>query len=134
MAFWGKRVFYPIFKKILQKTNKVNVKTAHLSPAKHRLLALIFGITLMIPSLMQLEHIADGHSHLGCSQNTTHLHELDHGCDLLAFHFSAASINIVEPDFNVALETLSAANFWSNNLFKHKRPSTQSSRGPPVMI
>lgn len=83
---------------------------------------------------MQLEHILDGHSHLGCTQNTTHLHELDHGCDLLAFHLSAASLLLVEPCPLQAPRVLSTENFWSITLFTHQKPNAQSSRAPPTLI
>ncbi len=112
----------------------MNAKVAHYKNLIHRLIALIFGLALIVPSLMQLEHILDGHSHLGCNQNTTHLHELDHGCDLLAFHFSAAALNILEPVLDNAIRIVSQENFWSNAVFKHQKPNTQSSRGPPTLI
>lgn len=112
----------------------MNAKVAHFKNLTHRLIALIFGLALIVPSLMQLEHILDGHSHLGCSQNTTHLHELDHGCDLLAFHFSAAALNFLVSGLDTNIGIVRKENFWSNVLFKHQKPTTQTSRGPPTLI
>ena len=62
----------------------------------YRFTGLILGLLLLLPSLIQLGHLLEGHQHLGCNQNSTHLHELDHKCDVLAFHFSALSFSFNE--------------------------------------
>jgi hypothetical protein len=112
----------------------VNAQAALSSSIKHQLMALFFGLALILPSLIQLEHILDGHSHLGCTQNTTHLHELDHGCDLLAFHLSAATWQFTQPTLVQNHGVFSADNFWVNSLSTHQTPNNQASRAPPALI
>jgi hypothetical protein len=112
----------------------VKVDSNNLSLVKHRLIALVFGITLMVPSLMQLEHILDGHKHIGCSQSTTHLHEVDHGCDLLAFHFNAAALSLIVPETQSYFGVLQTQNFWLIDRITEQTTANQTSRGPPHMI
>lgn len=112
----------------------MKAKPAHINALKHRLMALIFGAALLVPSLVQLEHILDGHSHLGCSQNTTHLHELDHGCDLLAFHLGAASLAFSGAETPTYCAVYPVHNFWLIDLPTNQLRSTKTSRGPPTLI
>lgn len=101
---------------------------------KHRFLALICGLVLILPSLIQLEHVLEGHKHLSCKQSTTHLHEVDHQCDLLAFHLSEMTFFSVAPDFHHDVIINTTALSWGFTVFSDQTANTKTSRGPPGMI
>ena len=100
----------------------------------YRFTGLILGLLLVLPSLIQLGHLLEGHQHLGCNQNSTHLHELDHKCDVLAFHFSALLFSFNESTEEQKLVVFDPPNFWHSAFFTNRDLATKFSRGPPAMI
>ena len=100
----------------------------------YRYVGLILGLLLLLPSLIQLGHILEGHQHLGCNQNSTHLHELNHKCDVLAFHFSALSLSFNKPLEEQKLVAFDQPFFWHIEFFTNQFLAAKSSRGPPTMI
>ena len=101
---------------------------------KYRFTGLILGLLLLLPSFIQLGHVLEGHKHLGCNQNSTHLHELNHKCDVLAFHFSAITLSFNPPISAHVLIVFEQSNFWHSEFFNNQFLTTNFSRGPPTMI
>lgn len=112
----------------------MNDKAIMIQEVKYRIYAGILGLLLLLPSCLQLGHVLEGHQHLGCTQNTTHLHELDHNCDVLAFDFSALSYTTLTPCVAVHTPIVEPTKFWYSDLFINRITSKNNSRGPPILI
>lgn len=112
----------------------MNKKADRKQKRNYRLIALLLGLLLLAPALIQLSHVLEGHQHLGCSENSTHLHELDHDCDVLAFNFSPLSLSIIALDQSINLGTFNALELWPDQLLINSISSTTYTRGPPVAI
>jgi len=98
----------------------------------NRILSLVFGLAILFPTAIQLEHVFEDHQHVVCKEVKTHLHESTPDCSLCDFHFSSFHYTAVVPiDFLVTkviytFEPLLVSSEKSNF------PTTNHLRGPPI--
>lgn len=73
--------------------------------------AVLFGLTLLFPSVLQLAHTLEGHEHATCTNTATHIHEKNVDCSLCDFHFSSFHYdfttfeNFIVSEFFLKLQT-----------------------------
>ena len=58
--------------------------------------ALLLFVALMLPSAIQFIHMFEGHDHVACTEQTTHLHETVVKCDVYNIHLASFNYDIVE--------------------------------------
>lgn len=52
------------------------------------IIAAIFSLALLLPTITQTVHALDGHQHEVCNDFSTHLHKKQLDCSICDFHFS----------------------------------------------
>ena len=58
--------------------------------------ALLLFVALMLPSAIQFIHMFEGHDHVACTKQTTHLHETVVKCDIYSIHLASFNYDIAE--------------------------------------
>ena len=95
--------------------------------------ALLLFVALMLPSAIQFIHMFEGHEHIACTEQTTHIHKSVVKCDICSFHLASFNYGIVEypelllPKIPVNIK----ANFASLQYHSFKITNTQL-RAPPI--
>lgn len=95
--------------------------------------ALLLFVALMMPTAIQFFHMFEGHEHIACTEQTTHLHKTIEKCDICHFHLAsfnydiAEYIQIISPVIPVKIE----ADFASLQFHSFKITNTQL-RAPPI--
>ncbi|MFT5436973.1 MAG: hypothetical protein ACI840_001625 [Ulvibacter sp.] len=95
--------------------------------------ALLLFAALMLPTATQFFHMFEGHEHIACTENTTHIHKSVVECEICSFHLVSFNYDIVEypelllPKIPVKIE----ANFDSLQYHSFKISNTQL-RAPPI--
>lgn len=97
------------------------------------LAALVLFAALMLPTAVQFFHMFEGHEHVACLEQKTHLHESIVKCEIVNFHLASFNYDIAEypelaiPTIPVKVET----NFASLQFHSFKITNTKL-RGPPI--
>ncbi|MFT5824369.1 MAG: hypothetical protein ACI8ZM_005636 [Crocinitomix sp.] len=96
--------------------------------------ALLLFVALMLPSAIPFIHLFEGHEHIACSEQTTHIHKSVVKCEICSFHLASFNYDIAEyselllPKIPVKIE----ANFASLQYHSFKINNTQL-RAPPIL-
>ena len=95
--------------------------------------ALLLLVALVLPTAIQFFHLFEGHEHLACTKQQTHIHKSIVKCEICSFHLASFNYDIIEytdfllPEIPVKIE----ANFASLQLRSFKITNTQL-RAPPI--
>lgn len=57
--------------------------------------SLLLVLALLLPTAIQFAHAFEGHQHVTCTDNTTHLHQSITKCEICSFHLSSFNYDIV---------------------------------------
>ena len=58
--------------------------------------AFLLFVALMVPSAIQFIHMFEGHDHVACTEQATHLHETVVKCDVYSIHLASFNYDIAE--------------------------------------
>jgi hypothetical protein len=95
--------------------------------------ALLLFVALMLPTAIQFFHVFEGHDHIACTEQTTHIHKSSVKCEIGHFHLASFNYDIyqypvlLQPDIPVKIE----ADFASLQFHSFKITNTQL-RAPPI--
>lgn len=96
------------------------------------LMASIFSLALLLPTVVQLAHTFEGHEHKACTNISTHLHEKQLDCSICDFHFSIFTFTPQElPEFVVYHSFNQTEIIYLLPEFTSK-PAAYFLRGPPL--
>jgi len=96
--------------------------------------ALLLFAALMLPTAVQFVHMFEGHEHIACTEQSTHIHKSVVKCDICHFHLASFNYDIDQypeiflPTIPVKIET----NFASLQFHSFKITNTQL-RAPPIL-
>ncbi|WP_146743714.1 hypothetical protein [Aequorivita sp. CIP111184] len=96
--------------------------------------ALLLFVALMLPTAVQFVHMFEGHEHIACTEQTTHIHKSEVKCEICHFHLASFNYDIDQypelllPSIPVKIE----ANFASLQFHSFKITNTQL-RAPPTL-
>ncbi len=95
--------------------------------------ALLLFIVIMMPTCVHFFHIFEGHDHVVCTEQATHIHESNVECEICSFHFTSINYDIAKyPDLELPEITVRiTANFESLHLLSLKTTNTRL-RAPPI--
>ena len=96
--------------------------------------ALLLFAALMLPTAVQCFHMFEGHKHITCTENTTHIHKSVTECDTCDFHLASFNYDIAKyPDLLIPKIPLKVdTNFTSTQPHSFKITNTQL-RAPPFL-
>ncbi|WP_310992239.1 hypothetical protein [Aequorivita marina] len=94
--------------------------------------ALLLFAALMLPTAIQFFHMFEGHEHIACNENSTHMHETVVKCDIYHFHSTSFNYDILKyPDFSLpTIPTKTEVSFASLQFHSFVITNTQL-RAPP---
>ncbi|MBJ7879938.1 hypothetical protein [Gelidibacter salicanalis] len=97
------------------------------------IVALLLFVALMLPTAIQFLHIFEGHEHISCTDQVTHLHNSDVKCEIGHYYLVSFNYDIAEyPElFLSAIPLKVEADFASLQFHSFKITNTQL-RAPPV--
>jgi hypothetical protein len=97
------------------------------------IVALLLFVALVLPTAVQFIHMLEGHEHIACTENVTHIHESVTECDICDFHLALFNYDITKyPDLLLPKILVKAeANFTSLQFHSFQITNTQL-RAPPI--
>ena len=98
------------------------------------ILALLLFVALMLPTAVQCFHMFEGHKHITCTENTTHIHKSVTECDICDFHLASFNYDLAQfPDLGLPkIPEKVDLDFNSLQLHSFKITNTQL-RAPPFL-
>ena len=96
--------------------------------------SLALLIALMLPTAVQFIHMFEGHEHIACSENKTHIHKSSTKCEICSFHLGSFNYDITEyPDLLVSEIPMNVKDTSTSLLFHSFKVTNTQLRAPPVL-
>ncbi len=94
---------------------------------------LLLFMALMLPTAIQFIHMLEGHTHIACTDQQTHMHESIEKCETCSFYLTSFNYDIVKYQ-DLSLPTIPVkidVDFSSLQFHSFKITNTQL-RAPPI--
>ncbi|WP_297798608.1 hypothetical protein [uncultured Eudoraea sp.] len=102
---------------------------------RHAVASLVLLCALMLPTVIQISHIFQGHESVICTNQSTHFHNDVSDCQICDFNFTPLDYDIVEyPDLVFADIPLKVEKQFSSLLFHSFKITNTQLRAPPHFL
>lgn len=98
-----------------------------------KIIALLLFIAVVLPISIQFIHLFEAHEHVVCTEQSTHIHQLDIECEICSYHLTSFDYSIAKyPDLTVLTSYAKVdVNHYSLQLSSFSVTNTQL-RAPPI--
>ena len=87
----------------------------------------------MLPTAVQLFHVLEGHEHVACTDQKTHVHATKEKCEICSFHFTSFNFEAEKiSDVVVQKQFVERAIDFTSLLFHSFKITNAQLRAPPV--
>lgn len=99
------------------------------------IMAILLAIALLLPAAVQLVHSFEGHKHLACTEQASHLHKAEVKCPICHFHIASFDYKIPE-DLTFALIHIPSevTEDMPSQLLSSNSKNNKQLRAPPYFL
>jgi hypothetical protein len=98
------------------------------------LATLLLLVVFMLPMSIQFLHTLEGHEHVTCSEQKTHIHESINKCEVCSFHFTSLNFSVLEYSDTVIHKNIhKSENNYISLRFHSFQLTNKQLRAPPIL-